>query len=118
MLRVIRHNLMFCHQYPTRVVSAWDNVSSFLVDGSSIVRSGWDGSHQGGQGLGSCGRVNERESLIHVVTHDKRKMLGRLGQKARGQVWVLLTHPAQMLRHRRRGETSPTRALTRNVVRP
>jgi hypothetical protein len=36
MLEVIRHNLMFCHQYPTRscvagdggVRSSWDNVAS------------------------------------------------------------------------------------------
>jgi hypothetical protein len=49
--------------------------------------------------------VNERESLINVVTNDQPKVLRGWGQKARGQVWVLLTHPAQMLRHRRRGET-------------
>jgi len=49
--------------------------------------------------------VNERESLIHVVTNDQPKMLRGWGQKARGQDQVLLTHLAQMLPHRRRGET-------------
>jgi hypothetical protein len=39
MLRVIRHNLMFCHQYPTRIVSAWDNVASSCVDGSFIAKA-------------------------------------------------------------------------------
>ena len=66
---------MCCHQYPTRVVSAWDHGASPLVGGSFIVRDGYDGSHRGGRERGSCGRVNGRESLIHVVTHDKRKML-------------------------------------------
>jgi hypothetical protein len=57
---------MFCHQYPTRVCvigndevrSPWNNVSSSLVDGSLIARSGCDCQHQGGRGLGSCERVN------------------------------------------------------------
>jgi hypothetical protein len=49
--------------------------------------------------------VNERESLINVVTNDQPKMLRGWGQKARGQDQVLLTHLAQMLPHRRRGET-------------
>jgi hypothetical protein len=82
------------------------------------VRSGCDGQHQGGRGLGWCERVNESESLINVVTKDKRKMLRRLSQKARGQVQVLLTHLTQMVRHRRRGETQPTQVLTRTVVSP
>jgi len=43
MLVMTRHNLMFCYQYPTRVVSIWDNVSSSCVDGSLLVRSGCDG---------------------------------------------------------------------------
>jgi hypothetical protein len=34
---------MFCHQYPTRVISSWDNVASPLVGGSFIVRGGDDG---------------------------------------------------------------------------
>ena len=43
-------------------------------------------------------------------------MLLRLNQKVRGQVRVLLRHPAQMLSHRRRDATQP-RALHRwNVV--
>ena len=45
-------------------------------------------------------------------------MLTRLGQKARGQVQVFLTHLTQMGRHRRRGETQPTQVLTGNVVNP
>ena len=45
-------------------------------------------------------------------------MLKRLGQKARGQVQVFLTHLTQMGRHRRRGETQPTQVLTGNVVSP
>ena len=115
---------MCCHQYPTgacvtgngEVRSLWDNVSSSLVDGSSIVRSGCDGSHQGGRELGWCGKVNERESPINAVTHDQPKMLRGWGQQARGQDQALLTRLAQMVPHRRRGETSPARVLTRNVV--
>ena len=61
--------------------------------------------------------VNERESLINVVTNDQPKMLRGWGQKARGQARGLLTHPTQTVHHRRRGETSPARVLTRNVVR-
>lgn len=99
------HNLMFCHQYPPRVISSWDHVASSLVGGSSSVRGGDDGSHQGGRARGSCGRGTRGASLRNVVTHDPPKVLRGWGQKARGQVWVLLTHPAQMLRHRRRGET-------------
>ena len=49
--------------------------------------------------------VNGCESLINAVIDDQPKMLRGWSQKAHGQVWVLLTHPAQMLRHRRRGET-------------
>jgi hypothetical protein len=63
-------------------------------------------------------RVNESESLINVVSEDKRKMLKRLGQKAWGQDQVFLTHLTQMRRHRRRGETQPTQVLTENVVSP
>jgi hypothetical protein len=54
--------------------------------------------------------VNRCEPLINVVTENKPKRLKRskrigLGQKARGQVQVLLTHLTQMLRPRRRGGT-------------
>jgi len=82
------------------------------------VRSGGDCEHHGGRGLGWCARVNDRESLINVVSEDKRKMLTRLGQKARGQVQVFLTPLTQRGRHRRRGETQPTPVLTGNVVNP
>jgi hypothetical protein len=44
--------------------------------------------------------ANPGEVLINVGTLDKRKMLTRLGQKARGQVQVLLTHLSQMTSHR------------------
>ena len=40
--------------------------------------------------------VNPGEASINVVTKDKRKMLTRLDQKARGQVRGLRTPPAQM----------------------
>jgi hypothetical protein len=55
--------------------------------------------------------VNTYEPLINVVKENKPKVLFSptrtlgLGQKARGQVWVLLTHPSQMLNPRRRGGT-------------
>ena len=109
---------MCCHQYPTRVISSWDHVASPLVGGRFIVRGGYDGSHQGGRERGSCGRVNRGESLIHVVTNDQPTGLTGWGQKARGQDQALLTRLAQMVPHRRRGETSPTQARTRNVVSP
>ena len=54
--------------------------------------------------------VNPGEPLLNVVNENKPKVLTRfhkkrigLGQKARGQVQVLLTHLAQMLHPRRRG---------------
>ena len=52
--------------------------------------------------------VNRCEPLINVVIENKPKRLKRfkrigLGQKARGQVQVLLTHLTQMLYPRRRG---------------
>jgi hypothetical protein len=53
-----------------------------------------------------------------VVTKAKRKLLIRLGQKARGQVRVLRTHPAQMASHRRTDATSPTLVHRRNVATP
>jgi hypothetical protein len=62
--------------------------------------------------------VNSSEVPINAVSNDKPKMLTGLDQKVRGQAQVLLTHLTQMLSHRRRGTTSPTRALTRNVVSP
>ncbi len=113
MLGGIRHNLMCCHQYPTRacvigndeVRSLWDNVASSRADGSFIARSGYDGQHRGRRELGWCGRVNGRESLINAVINDQPKVLRGWGQKARGQVQVLLTHLTQMVHHRRRGET-------------
>src|SRR5262245_56222206 len=45
-------------------------------------------------------------------------MLIRLDQKVRGQVRRLLTPPAQLLHHRRRGATFPTLWHRRNVVSP
>ncbi len=47
--------------------------------------------------------ANSGEVLINVVSYDKPKMLTGLGQKVSGQVRALLTHPTQMLRHRRKG---------------
>jgi hypothetical protein len=60
--------------------------------------------------------LNSSEVPINAVSHDKPKMLTGLDQKVSGQAQVLLTHLTQMLSHRRRGTTSPTWALTRNVV--
>ena len=113
MLIIIRHNLMFCHQYPTRacvigndeVRSLWDNVASSRADGSLIARSGYDGQHRGGRELGWCGKVNGCESLINAVIDDQPKVLRGWGQKAGGQDQALLTRLAQMVPHRRRGET-------------
>jgi hypothetical protein len=50
--------------------------------------------------------VNISELLINVVIGNKRKVLSRgnaWAKMARGQVWVLLTHPSQMAHPRRRG---------------
>jgi hypothetical protein len=107
---------MCCHQYPTRVVSSWDDVASSPPDGSVIVRSRYDCQHQGGRELEWCGRVNESESLINAVSNDQPKVLRGWGQQARGQARVLLTHPTQTVHHRRRGGTYPTRVFTGNVV--
>jgi hypothetical protein len=55
--------------------------------------------------------VNKCEPPINVVKENKPKVLFSpprtlgLGQKARGQVWVLLTHPSQTSNPRRRGGT-------------
>jgi len=49
--------------------------------------------------------VNISEPLINVVTEDKPKVPIGLGQKARGQVQVVLTHLSQMAHPRRRGGT-------------
>jgi hypothetical protein len=56
--------------------------------------------------------VNRGELLINVVIGNKRKMLrhpekggNAWAKRARGQVWVLLTHPSQMVNPRRRGRT-------------
>jgi hypothetical protein len=55
--------------------------------------------------------VNICEPLINVVIGNKPKVLicptrhKGLDQKVRGQVWMLLTHPSQMLYLRRRGGT-------------
>jgi hypothetical protein len=124
MIESSRHNLMFCHQYPTgacvtgnsEVRSLQDNVSSLILSGHLIVRSGGDGQPPGGRGLGWSGMVNSSEVLINVVINDKRKRLTRLGQTASGQGQVVLTHLAQTVHHQRRSTTSPTRVLTRNVV--
>jgi hypothetical protein len=103
---------MFCHRYPTRVISSGDNVASSYKDGSSIVRSGCDCQHQSGRELGSSGMVNTCESLINAVTGEQAKDADAchqtdngLDQKVRGQVQVLLTHLTQTTGHRRRGET-------------
>ena len=95
-----------------------DNVSSSVTDGNLIVRRGCDDQQQGGRGPGWCARVNARESPRHVVTANTRKRLRRVGPKASGQGQGLLTHLTQMRRHRRRGETHPTRGRTRNVGQP
>lgn len=102
MIESSRHNRMFCHPYPTRacvtgngeVRSLWNNVTSSLWDGRRIVSEGGDCQHRGGRELGSSGMVNPGEVLINVVIENKRKVLVRLGQKASGQVPVLLTHPS------------------------
>jgi hypothetical protein len=54
--------------------------------------------------------VNPGEPLLNVVNENKPKRLKRskrigLGQKARGQVQVFLTHLTQMMHPRRRGGT-------------
>jgi hypothetical protein len=54
--------------------------------------------------------VNPGEPLLNVVNENKPKRLKRskrigLGQKARGQVQVFLTHLTQMVYSRRRGGT-------------
>ena len=80
---------MFCHRYPTGacvngnvgVRSLRDNVASSLVDDNLIVRSGCDCQPQGGRELGWRGMVNICESLINVVTNDKRKRLGGLSKR-------------------------------------
>jgi hypothetical protein len=95
---------VFCHRYPTgacvagngEVRSLRDNVAASNRDGNPIVRSGCDCQHQGGQELGSNGKVNLGESLINVVSVDKPKVLTGLSQKARGQAWELRNLPPQM----------------------
>ena len=49
--------------------------------------------------------VNSSEALLNVVMTNKRTMLTRLGQKARGQVQGLNDLLAQMTHHRRKGAT-------------
>ena len=101
------------------VRSSRDNVASSRTDGGqSREAKAATLSIQGGWEPGWCGTVNSGEALVNVVTKAKRKMLNRLDQKVRGQVRRLLTPPAQMTHHRRRGATSPTRAHQRNVVSP
>jgi hypothetical protein len=89
-LTVIRNNLMFCHQYPTRGVSVWDNVSSSRREGSLSVRNGGDGSHQGGRGLGGCGRVNGCEALRTAVRADQPKVMRGWSQQG---TWLGLEGP-------------------------
>ena len=62
--------------------------------------------------------VNSGEALLNVVTKAKRKMLNRLDQKVRGQVWGVVHPLAQMRHHRRRAATFPTLQQRRNVVSP
>jgi hypothetical protein len=76
------------------------------------VRGSDDRQYQAGRELGLCGMVNICEWLINVVTPDKRKVLRMKAtsynawtKMVSGQEWVLLTHPSQMLHHRRRGQT-------------
>src|SRR5262245_11023968 len=89
MLISIRHNLMFCPQYPTRacvigddeVRSLWDNVASSRADGSLIARRGSDDQHRGGRELGGCGTVKGCESLLNAVIDDHAKVLRGWSQK-------------------------------------
>jgi hypothetical protein len=60
--------------------------------------------------------VNLGEALVNVVMSNKRRMLTRLGQKARGQVRELFTLSALMEHYRRKGATLPTREQGRNEV--
>ena len=55
--------------------SLQDNVASSVKDGHPIARNGGDCQHQGGQELGSNGKVNTSESLINVVITNKPKVL-------------------------------------------
>jgi len=64
-----------------------------------------DSQQQRGREPGSCGRVNSGEALVNAVMSNKRKLLNRLGQKARGQVRRLFCPPAQTWYHRRKGAT-------------
>jgi hypothetical protein len=109
----IGHNLMFCHQYPTRayvtgdgeVRSLWNNVASSLKDGNGAVRQSCDCQHQGGQELGSSGMVSIRELPLNLVIDDKPKMLTGLSQKASGQDQGFNGSLTQMLHHRGKGST-------------
>jgi hypothetical protein len=81
-------------------------------DGRGIVRGSDDRQYQAGRELELCGMVNICEWLINVVIGDKRKVLrmetasyNAWTKMVSGQEWVFLTHPSQMLHHRRRGQT-------------
>ncbi len=76
-----------------------------IMDDHESASGHGDCEHQGGRELGLCDMVNKCESLINVVTHDKRKMLTRLNQKVEGQEWMLIPHLSQMLHPRRKGGT-------------
>ena len=62
--------------------------------------------------------VNPSEPLKNAVMYSKPKRLTGLDQKVCGRVRGLLTLPAQMPHHRRRGGTFPTLVPLRNVVSP
>jgi hypothetical protein len=115
-----------CRRYPTGtgvagnrgVGSSRHNVASSVRMAGQGVSSARDSQHQRGREPGSCGLVNSGEALLNVVMTNKRKMLSRLGQKARGQVRLLSCQPAQVQYHRRKGATFPTLRQRRNVVSP
>ena len=108
-----RRHLPFCRQFPTGMCGAGNggvrssrhNVASPGRVAQQGVSPARDSQHQRGRALGTCGTVNLREALLNVVMSNKRKVLARLGQKARGQVQGLSCPPAQMTHHRRKGAT-------------
>jgi hypothetical protein len=69
---------MFCHRYPTRVISSGHNGASSPKDGSLIVRSGCDCQLQSGREPGLSGKGNTCESLINVA----KRHLTRAGSGA------------------------------------
>jgi hypothetical protein len=121
-----RRHLPFCRQYPTGtgvvgncgVRSSRKNVASPARAAVQDVSPDRDSQQHEGREPGLCGLVNSGEALVNVVMSNKRKLLSRLGQTARGQVPPLSCRPAQLWYHRRKGATSPTPQQRRNVVSP